>query len=115
LRPKSISKLLKSFAPKENSSFHLLLRCILQTRKKQKNSYKITIFFKMIYLVLLYSSLLPLNYQPGRTKRITFRKDVIKNMEKERCCIKCGSTDASTDEVAMTSTGLSKLFDEKHH
>ncbi|MCM3782459.1 zinc ribbon domain-containing protein [Neobacillus mesonae] len=26
-------------------------------------------------------------------------------------CIKCGSTDADTKEVAMTGTGLSKMFD----
>lgn len=36
-------------------------------------------------------------------------------MEKERGCIKCGSTNASTDEVAMTGTGLSKLFDVQHN
>ena len=26
-------------------------------------------------------------------------------------CVKCGSRDASTKEVAMTGTGLSKMFD----
>nr|WP_106783242.1 zinc ribbon domain-containing protein [Lysinibacillus timonensis] len=26
-------------------------------------------------------------------------------------CIKCGSTNAATKEVAMTGTGLSKMFD----
>jgi len=26
-------------------------------------------------------------------------------------CIKCGSRDAATKEVAMTGTGLSKMFD----
>ena len=26
-------------------------------------------------------------------------------------CIKCGSTDAAKKEVAMTGTGLSKMFD----
>lgn len=29
----------------------------------------------------------------------------------EKGCIKCGSTDADTKEVAMTGTGLSKMFD----
>lgn len=29
----------------------------------------------------------------------------------ERGCIKCGGTDAGTKEVAMTGTGLSKMFD----
>lgn len=29
----------------------------------------------------------------------------------EKGCIKCGSTEASTKEVAMTGTGLSKMFD----
>ena len=29
----------------------------------------------------------------------------------EKGCIKCGSRDASTKEVAMTGTGLSKMFD----
>ena len=29
----------------------------------------------------------------------------------EKGCIKCGSADASTKEVAMTGTGLSKMFD----
>jgi len=30
-------------------------------------------------------------------------------------CIKCGSTDAKTKEVAMTGTGLSKMFDIQHN
>lgn len=30
-------------------------------------------------------------------------------------CIKCGSTDAGTKEVAMTGTGLSKVFDVQHN
>ncbi|CAM3797625.1 zinc ribbon domain-containing protein [Mesobacillus zeae] len=30
---------------------------------------------------------------------------------KEKGCMKCGSTDAGQKEVAMTGTGLSKLFD----
>ncbi|MFB9328252.1 zinc ribbon domain-containing protein [Paenibacillus aurantiacus] len=29
----------------------------------------------------------------------------------EKGCLKCGSRDASTKEVAMTGTGLSKMFD----
>lgn len=29
----------------------------------------------------------------------------------EKGCIKCGSRDAGTKEVAMTGTGLSKMFD----
>ncbi|MFB6468062.1 zinc ribbon domain-containing protein [Cytobacillus sp. Hz8] len=29
----------------------------------------------------------------------------------EKGCIKCGSKDARTKEVAMTGTGLSKMFD----
>ena len=29
----------------------------------------------------------------------------------EKGCMKCGSTDARTKEVAMTGTGLSKMFD----
>jgi hypothetical protein len=32
---------------------------------------------------------------------------------REKGCIKCGSTNAKTKEVAMTGTGLSKLFDIK--
>lgn len=34
---------------------------------------------------------------------------------REKGCIKCGSTRASTKEVAMTGTGLSKLFDIQHN
>ncbi|MCA1029685.1 zinc ribbon domain-containing protein [Bacillus timonensis] len=30
-------------------------------------------------------------------------------------CIKCGSTDAGSKEVAMTGTGLSKMFDIQHN
>jgi len=30
-------------------------------------------------------------------------------------CIKCGCTDAVTKEVAMTGTGLSKMFDIQHN
>lgn len=30
-------------------------------------------------------------------------------------CIKCGGTDVSQKEVAMTGTGLSKLFDVQHN
>lgn len=29
----------------------------------------------------------------------------------EKGCMKCGSTDAESKEVAMTGTGLSKMFD----
>lgn len=29
----------------------------------------------------------------------------------EKGCMKCGSRDAGTKEVAMTGTGLSKMFD----
>lgn len=34
---------------------------------------------------------------------------------KERGCIKCGSQSAAQKEVAMTGTGLSKLFDIQHN
>jgi uncharacterized protein len=30
-------------------------------------------------------------------------------------CIKCGSKDAATKDVAMTGTGLSKLFDVQNN
>ncbi|BDH60434.1 hypothetical protein MTP04_05640 [Lysinibacillus sp. PLM2] len=30
-------------------------------------------------------------------------------------CIKCGSKNADTKEVAMTGTGLSKMFDIQHN
>lgn len=30
---------------------------------------------------------------------------------RDKGCIKCGSKDADTKEVAMTGTGLSKMFD----
>ncbi|KAB2333247.1 hypothetical protein F7731_15390 [Cytobacillus depressus] len=30
-------------------------------------------------------------------------------------CIKCGSTDAGQKEVAMTGSGLSKMFDIQHN
>lgn len=30
-------------------------------------------------------------------------------------CIKCGSSDAEQKEVAMTGTGLSKMFDVQHN
>lgn len=33
----------------------------------------------------------------------------------EKGCIKCGSTNAETKEVAMTGTGLSKMFDLQHN
>lgn len=35
-------------------------------------------------------------------------------MEK-RGCIKCGSTEAGTKEIATTGTGLSKLFDVQNN
>lgn len=34
---------------------------------------------------------------------------------KEKGCIKCGSRDAAKKEVAMTRTGLSKMFDIQHN
>lgn len=33
----------------------------------------------------------------------------------DKGCIKCGSRDARTKEVAMTGTGLSKMFDIQHN
>lgn len=33
----------------------------------------------------------------------------------DKGCIKCGSTQANTKEVAMTGTGLSKMFDIQHN
>lgn len=33
----------------------------------------------------------------------------------EKGCIKCGSRSAGTKEVAMTGTGLSKMFDIQHN
>lgn len=30
-------------------------------------------------------------------------------------CVKCGSKDAGTKDVAMTGTGLSKMFDLQHN
>jgi uncharacterized protein len=30
-------------------------------------------------------------------------------------CVKCGSRDAAQKEVAMTGTGLSKMFDIQHN
>jgi hypothetical protein len=33
----------------------------------------------------------------------------------EKGCIKCGSREAKTKEVAMTGTGLSKMFDIQHN
>lgn len=36
-------------------------------------------------------------------------------MMNRKGCIKCGSTDADTKEVAMTGTGLSKMFDIQHN
>jgi len=34
---------------------------------------------------------------------------------KEKGCIKCGSRQAEKKEVAMTGTGLSKIFDVQHN
>jgi hypothetical protein len=36
-------------------------------------------------------------------------------MRTNQGCIKCGSTDAATKDVAMTGTGLSKMFDVQHN
>lgn len=36
-------------------------------------------------------------------------------MRNNKGCIKCGSTDAETKDVAMTGTGLSKMFDIQHN
>lgn len=33
----------------------------------------------------------------------------------QKGCIKCGGTDAAQKEVAMTGTGLSKVFDIQHN
>jgi uncharacterized protein len=33
----------------------------------------------------------------------------------EKGCLKCGSRDTGQKEVAMTGTGLSKLFDVQHN
>ncbi|MBR7553933.1 zinc ribbon domain-containing protein [Allobacillus sp. GCM10007491] len=34
---------------------------------------------------------------------------------KSEGCIKCGSTDAATKEIATSGAGLSKLFDVQHN
>lgn len=36
-------------------------------------------------------------------------------MESEKGCMKCGSQDAATESVAMSGTGLSKIFDIQHN
>lgn len=36
-------------------------------------------------------------------------------MEKHEGCMKCGSFNAEQKEVAMTGTGLSKMFDIQHN
>lgn len=36
-------------------------------------------------------------------------------MEKSNGCLKCGSMDADQKEVAMSGTGLSKMFDVQHN
>lgn len=33
----------------------------------------------------------------------------------QKGCLKCGSRNAATKEVAMTGTGLSKMFDIQHN
>ncbi|PLT29787.1 zinc ribbon domain-containing protein [Peribacillus deserti] len=33
----------------------------------------------------------------------------------QKGCVKCGSQEAGTKDVAMTGTGLSKLFDVQHN
>ncbi|MBD3919430.1 zinc ribbon domain-containing protein [Paenibacillus sp. PR3] len=33
----------------------------------------------------------------------------------DKGCIKCGGKEANTKEVAMTGTGLSKMFDIQHN
>ncbi|MFT4414308.1 zinc ribbon domain-containing protein [Fredinandcohnia humi] len=33
----------------------------------------------------------------------------------EKGCVKCGSKNAGTKEVAMTGSGLSKMFDIQHN
>lgn len=36
-------------------------------------------------------------------------------MSETNGCVKCGSTDADKKEVAMTGTGLSKMFDVQNN
>ncbi|MFD2627238.1 zinc ribbon domain-containing protein [Oceanobacillus kapialis] len=36
-------------------------------------------------------------------------------MNTQNGCMKCGSRDADSKEVAMTGTGLSKMFDMQHN
>lgn len=36
-------------------------------------------------------------------------------MKDSKGCLKCGSTDADSKEVAMTGTGLSKMFDVQNN
>ncbi|MFC0523474.1 zinc ribbon domain-containing protein [Pontibacillus salicampi] len=36
-------------------------------------------------------------------------------MSGEKGCVKCGSKDAGTKEVAMTGSGFSKMFDVQHN
>lgn len=36
-------------------------------------------------------------------------------MENHKGCLKCGSRDADQKEVAMSGTGLSKMFDVQHN
>lgn len=36
-------------------------------------------------------------------------------MKDNNGCVKCGSRNASTKDVAMTGTGLSKMFDVQHN
>ncbi|WP_164214587.1 zinc ribbon domain-containing protein [Virgibacillus sp. YIM 98842] len=36
-------------------------------------------------------------------------------MKENKGCFKCGSVEVDTKEVAMTGTGLSKMFDMQHN
>ena len=42
-------------------------------------------------------------------------QDIEKEMAKKFVCAKCGHKGGLEDEVAMTGTGLSKLFDIQHN
>lgn len=48
-----------------------------------------------------------------RIKIINNKEEFFMNQGKG--CIKCGGTDAGQKEVAMTGTGLSKMFDIQHN
>ncbi len=36
-------------------------------------------------------------------------------MSEQKGCLKCGSKDAATKEIATSGTGLSKMFDIQHN